>query len=320
MFLIIKPLIISFIATIILGPIVIPVLKRLKFGQNVRNDGPSSHLSKAGTPTMGGVIFLAGITISGLITSFRNPEGILVLSILLGFGLIGFIDDFLKIALHRPMGLKAREKLAGQILIALLLAFLAVSTLGRGTDLIIPFSSTTIELGMPWYILFCILAVVGAANAVNLTDGLDGLASGVTAVASIAFTIIAIMLDKAGVASIMAAVAGGCLGFLVFNRYPAKVFMGDTGSLALGGALGAAAVLTRSELFLVIIGLIYVLEALSVMIQVFSFQVFGRRVFRMSPLHHHFELGGWSENKIVAAFVAVTIFFSLLGIGGFILR
>lgn len=319
-FSILKPIIIAFLATIIIGPLAIPILKRLKFGQNVRNDGPASHLSKSGTPTMGGIIFLAGITLAGLLTVPRNPEGVLVLAVLLGFGMIGFIDDFLKIALHRPMGLKAREKLAGQILIALLLAFLAVSTLGRGTDLIIPFSSKTIELGTTWYIFFCIFAVVGVANAVNLTDGLDGLASGVTVVTSAAFAIIAIVLHQTGVASIMAAVTGGCLAFLFFNRYPAKVFMGDTGSLALGGALGAAAVLTRSELFLVIIGFIYVLETVSVIIQVFSFQVFGRRVFRMSPLHHHFELGGWSENRIVITFVAATICFSLIGIVGFIYR
>ncbi len=319
-FSIIKAIVFSFLATVIIGPIVIPVLKRLKFGQNVRNDGPASHLSKAGTPTMGGIIFLLGITFVGLAVTHRYPEGILILAIMLGFGLIGYIDDFLKIALHRPLGLRAREKLTGQVLMAVILAFLAVYTLGRGTHLAVPFSSATFEMGIPLYIIFCIIVVVGAANAVNLTDGLDGLASGITVFTSLAYVIIALVANMSGIALIMAAVAGGCLGFLVFNRHPAKVFMGDTGSLALGGALGAAAVLTRSELFLLIIGIVYVVETLSVIIQVFSFQVFGRRVFKMSPLHHHFELSGWNENRIVLTALTVTIIFSGLGIMGFIFR
>ncbi|MCL6610764.1 MAG: phospho-N-acetylmuramoyl-pentapeptide-transferase [Peptococcaceae bacterium] len=311
-----KSLLLSFIITALLGPIAIPALRRLKFGQHVRDDGPASHLSKAGTPTMGGIFFLAGIAVAGVFMAARFPEGVLLLATLLGFGLIGFIDDFLKIALRRPLGLRAREKLAGQFLIAALLAFLAVSTLGRGTDVVIPFSLKTVELGMSAYMVFAMVTVVAAANAVNLTDGLDGLAAGVTAVVSLAFVVVALVLNRAGVALIMAAVAGGCLGFLLFNRHPARVFMGDTGSLALGGALGAAAVLTRSELFLLIIGGVYVLETLSVMVQVFSFQVFGRRVLRMSPLHHHFELGNWSENRIVVTFVGATVLFSVIGVAG----
>lgn len=318
-----KALILSFIVTALLGPFVIPMLRRLKFGQNVRDDGPASHLAKMGTPTMGGIMFLIGILTAGLLTAAKYPEGVLVLATALGFGLIGFVDDFLKIALARPLGLRAREKLLGQFIIAALLALLAVSTLGRGTDVVIPFSGLfaspdkSIELGMGAFMLFAVLVIVGAANAVNLTDGLDGLASGVTVVTSLAFVPVALMLNKTGVALMMAAVAGGCLGFLLYNRHPARVFMGDTGSLALGGALGAAAVLTRSELFLFIIGGIYVLETLSVIVQVFSFQVFHRRVLRMSPLHHHFELGNWSENRIVVTFVAATFLFSLIGIAGF---
>jgi len=312
-----KALLISFLVTAVVAPFAIPALRRLKFGQNIRSEGPARHFAKAGTPTMGGLIFLAGIAAAGLFTAARYPEGVLVLATTLGFGLVGFLDDFLKVALARPMGLRAREKLAGQILVAALLVLLAVSTLGRGTDLVVPFSLGSIELGMGLYIVFAVLVVVGVANAVNLTDGLDGLASGVTVVASLALAVIALIMHRSGVALMMAAVAGGCLGFLIYNRHPARVFMGDTGSLALGGALGAAAVLTRSELFLVIIGGIYVLETLSVMIQVFSFQVFGRRVFRMSPLHHHYELGGWSENRIVLTFVAATIALSLIGIIGF---
>lgn len=317
-----KAILISFLITALLGPLVIPVLKRLNFGQNVRSDGPASHLSKKGTPTMGGIIFLVGILVAGLLLASSYPEGVLVLATALGFGLIGFIDDFLKIALARPLGLKAREKLIGQVLISALVALLAVSTLGRGTDIVIPFSgllglsANSIELGMGFFIVFAVVVVVGAANAVNLTDGLDGLAASVTAIASLAFVVVALVLDKPGVALLMAAVAGGCLGFYIYNRHPARVFMGDTGSLALGGALGAAAVLTRSELFLLIIGGIYVVETLSVIVQVFSFQVFKRRIFRMSPLHHHFELENWSEKRIVAVFVSVTVLFAFIGIAG----
>lgn len=313
----------SFVVTFLLAPFVIPALIKLKFGQNVRSDGPARHLSKRGTPTMGGVVFLAGITVAGLFYALKYPEGILVIATILGYGLIGFLDDFIKIVLKRPLGLRAREKLAGQMLIAALLAVLAVSTLGRGTDVVIPFSGLlsgevkTIELGMWGFTVFAVLVVIGAANGVNLTDGLDGLAAGVTAVTAAAFVIISVLTGKTGVALVMAAVAGGCVGFLVYNHHPARVFMGDTGSLALGGALGAAAILTRSELFLFIIGGIYVLETLSVIAQVFSFQVFHRRVLRMSPLHHHFELGGWSENRIVVSFVTATLLFSMLGIAGF---
>lgn len=315
-----KSLLLSFFITALVGPFAIPALRRLKLGQNIRTDGPARHLSKAGTPTMGGLIFLAGIAVAGVLVASRFPEGVLVLATVLGFGLIGFIDDFLKVALHRPLGLRAREKLVGQFLIAALLVFLAVSTLGRGTDVVVPFSLKTIDLGMGAFMLFAVVVVVGSANAVNLTDGLDGLAAGVTVVTSLAFVAIALVLHKTGVALIMAAVTGGCLGFLLFNRYPARVFMGDTGSLALGGALGAAAVITRSELFLLVIGGIYVLETLSVVVQVFSFQVFGRRVLRMSPLHHHFELGHWTENRIVAAFIGASVIFSIIGIAGLALK
>jgi phospho-N-acetylmuramoyl-pentapeptide-transferase len=318
-----KSILASFAVTALFGLLAVPVLKRLKFGQNVRSDGPASHLSKRGTPTMGGVIFLAGILPAGLLFAGGYPEGVLVLATTLGFGLIGFIDDFLKVALARPLGLRAREKLAGQVLIAALLAVLAISTLGRGTDVVIPFSGwfgpgiKTVELGVGAFTVFAVLVIISTANAVNLTDGLDGLAAGVTVVTSLAFVVIGLMMDKDGVALVMAAVAGGCLGFLLYNRYPARVFMGDTGSLALGGALGAAAVLTRSELFLFIVGGIYVLETLSVMVQVFSFQVFHRRLLRMSPLHHHFELGNWSENRIVATFVSAAVIFALIGMAAF---
>lgn len=316
-----KSFIISLIITLILGPFTIPLLRRLKFGQNIRDDGPARHMQKAGTPTMGGIMFLAGI-ITATLWLTRQIEALLVLVAIIGFGLIGLLDDFLKVAFKRSLGLRAREKLFGQIALSGLVASVAVTYLGRGTAVSVPFSGLFsagglyLELGLWLYLAFSILVIVGTANAINLTDGLDGLAAGVTAAVAAAFVVIGLLAGKAGVSAVMAAMAGGCLGFLAYNRHPARVFMGDTGSLALGGGLGAAAVVTGSELFLLIIGGIYVIEALSVIIQVFSFQVFGRRVFRMSPLHHHFELGGWSENKVVITFWAVSVFLALIGLAG----
>lgn len=318
----------AFFITAILGPVLIPMLRRLKFGQNVRDDGPSSHLQKTGTPTMGGVMFIIGIAIAGF-TLLRGGipltgvnEGLVVLVVMLGFGLIGFLDDFIKIGMKRSLGLRAMEKLLGQIILSLGLAVVAVSILGRGTDVVIPFSGFLVEnglrydLGVVGFLIFTLMVVVGTTNAVNLTDGLDGLAAGTTIVAALPFIAIALIVDKTGVALVLAAVVGGCLGFLIYNRYPAKVFMGDTGSLALGGALAAAAVLTRSEIFLVIVGGVFVLEALSVIIQVISFKATGKRVFRMSPLHHHFELGGWSETRVVLTFWMMGAVFGALGLAG----
>lgn len=316
---IIKAGLLALAVTAIMCPVAIPALRRLKFGQHVRDDGPARHLQKTGTPTMGGVVFLAGILLAGLLFARDYPGGLLVLGITITYGLIGLLDDFLKVALERSLGLRAREKLLGQVLLAGLLATLAVSH-GRGTDLVVPFSGyfvsggISLELGLGLYLAFAVFIVVGFANAVNLTDGLDGLAAGTTAIAAATFVAIALWADSPGVAVVMAAVAGGCVGFLFYNRYPARLFMGDTGSLALGGALGAAAVVTRTELLLVLIGGIYVLEVLSVMAQVFSFKVFGRRVLRMSPLHHHFELGGWGEERVVHTFWAAALGFALLGV------
>jgi len=309
--------------TLALGPIFIPLLRRLKFGQNIRSDGPSRHLSKAGTPTMGGVIFIIGVLAAGLFLGRQDRDALAVLAITFGFGVIGFLDDFIKVALKRSLGLRAREKLLGQMLLAALLGVLSINVLGGATDIAVPFSSmlaghnVTLELGTWLYIAFVVLVAVGTSNAVNLTDGLDGLAAGVTVVAASAFVVIGALTGRMGVALVMAAVVGGCLGFLFYNRYPARVFMGDTGSLALGGALSAAAVITGTELFLLLIGGIYVLEAVSVMLQVFSFQVFGRRIFLMSPLHHHFELVGWSEQRVVYTFWLVALFFAALGLYGF---
>ena len=282
------------------GPLVIPALRTLKFGQSIRQEGPQRHYAKSGTPTMGGVIILAALTISTLFFAGGSAEIWLCLFITLGHGLIGFLDDFIKVALKRSLGLRAREKLLGQIIMSFALAYYVSTVLGLGTDIWIPFAGT-FDLG-PFYYVLIFFVLVGSTNAVNLTDGLDGLAAGTTTVAALAYMAISLMVQKEALAIFSAALAGACVGFLKYNAYPAKVFMGDTGSLALGGALATVAVLTKTELLLVVVGGVFVAEALSVIIQVISFKTTGKRVFRMSPVHHHFELAGWAETKVVKTF------------------
>ncbi|VBB06222.1 phospho-n-acetylmuramoyl-pentapeptide-transferasesignature 1 [Lucifera butyrica] len=301
----------AFAVALLAGPLLIPVLKRLKFGQSIRQEGPERHYAKAGTPTMGGVIILTALAIPSILFAGKSPQVWLALFVTLGHGLIGFLDDFIKVVLKRSLGLKARQKLLGQIIMALALAYIATTYFSRGTDLWIPFWGIQIDLGIGYYILI-FLVLVGTTNAVNLTDGLDGLAAGTTTLAAAAYTLIAVSFAKPELAVFCAALAGACLGFLRYNAYPAKIFMGDTGSLALGGALAAVAVMTKTELLLIIVGGVFVLEALSVIIQVISFKLTGQRVFRMSPIHHHFELSGWSETKVVKAFwLAGTVFAAL---------
>ncbi|MEW6171466.1 MAG: phospho-N-acetylmuramoyl-pentapeptide-transferase [Bacillota bacterium] len=313
---------ISFLVTVVAGLFLIPVLRRLKVGQLVRNDGPARHFSKAGTPTMGGVIFLLGITFTALSFSQGNKEALALLFVTLCFGLVGFLDDFLKVVRNRSLGLRAREKLLVQVVVSFGLALFAVFIAGRGTDFTVPFSGLFrdggihLDYGFGFFAVFTVLFVTGMANAVNLTDGLDGLAAGLTVIAASVYVFFALVVDKIGLAVDLSAVAGGCLGFLVYNRHPARVFMGDTGSLALGGALGTAAVLTRSEPFLLIVGIVFVFEVLSVVIQVISFQLTGKRVFRMSPIHHHFELCGWSENRVVLSFWLAGLVSGLVGLSG----
>lgn len=316
----------TLLITLVLGPFLIPVLRILKFGQQIRQEGPQGHFKKAGTPTMGGIIFLVGI-IAGAILMSEKPTSLEMVTLVgttLGFGLLGFMDDFIKVVMRRSLGLRAYQKLIGQFGLALILSLLAVKGLGRGTDVQIPFTTIHLELGLFYYPLAAFI-IVWITNAVNLTDGLDGLAAGTTMIAGLAYVVIALLAAFQGggvtilahdsdLAVFAAAVVGGSLGFLRFNAYPARVFMGDTGSLALGGALAGLAVLTKSELVLIILGGIYVMEALSVIIQVISFQTTGKRVFRMSPLHHHFELGGWSEWKVVLVFWSVAIICGVLGI------
>lgn len=286
---------------LLLGPVVIPELNKLHCGQNIRGEGPKSHQKKSGTPTMGGLIILAGITLGTLAGAGTTPAALLALFVVLGHGAIGFLDDYIKVVKKRNLGLRAREKLAGQLIMAAAVTFIGNRWIGLSTELWLPFITATVDLGVFYYILV-FFVLVGTTNAVNLTDGLDGLATGTVAVAAVTYAIVCVSLGKAALAAFCAATAAAAVAFLRFNAHPARVFMGDTGSLALGGALAAAAILTKTELLLIVIGGVFVVEALSVIIQVISFQTTGRRVFRMSPLHHHFELGGWAETKVVRVF------------------
>lgn len=299
---------------IMLAPICIPILHRLKFGQSIRAEGPKSHLAKSGTPTMGGIFLIAGIVAATLIQAQWNAEIFLALFILLGHFILGFIDDYLKVVRKHNQGLLARYKLAGQILIAVVTTLVASELLIDFSPTIwIPVADVTIDAGS-FYLLFLLIVIVGASNAVNLTDGLDGLASGCMAIAASCYAVICILTGHEDLAIFCAATVGACIGFLKFNFHPAKVFMGDTGSLALGGAFAAVGILTRTEILLAVIGFVFVCEALSVILQVISFQTTGKRIFRMSPLHHHFELGGWSEIKVVFVFWTVGLIAGVVGL------
>lgn len=295
------------------GPIAIPILHKLKFGQSIRTEGPASHQAKSGTPTMGGIFLIAGIVIATLIRAQWTAEILLAVFILLGHFLLGFLDDYIKVVKKRNLGLKARQKLAGQIFISIVTIFIATEELGIQTTLWIPVIGETWDLGIFYYVLV-LFVIVGASNAVNLTDGLDGLASGNMAIAASCYGVICLITNHHNLAIFCAAIVGACIGFLKFNFHPAKVFMGDTGSLALGGAFAALGILTHTELLLVAVGFVFVCEALSVIIQVISFQTTGKRVFRMSPIHHHFELGGWNEIKVVTVFWTVGLIAGIVGL------
>ncbi|MDU3582453.1 phospho-N-acetylmuramoyl-pentapeptide-transferase [Clostridium butyricum] len=309
---ILAPLVISFIFSLILGPIFIPILHKLKFGQNIRKEGPKSHQKKAGTPTMGGIIFFISVAATILIMgpSFTDPKMIILYSFL-AFGFIGFLDDMLKIIHKDNLGLKA-----GQKMILLLIFSVALAVYGYkniGTDILIPLGSGfKLNLGL-LYIPFIIIYYAAVTNAVNLTDGIDGLATSVTIIVLTFFTIVAFKTGQKDVAIFSIALCGALLGFLKYNAFPAKVFMGDTGSLALGGAVGTIALMLKMELWVVIVGLMYVVETLSVIIQVTSFKMTGKRVFKMAPIHHHFEQCGWSEVKIVTVFSLVTAVLCIIG-------
>lgn len=310
-------LIVAFAISVILSPMLIPALHRLKFGQSIREEGPKSHMKKAGTPTMGGMIFLIAIILTTLIIGagkgLISTESVTLLIVLVGFGIVGFLDDGLKVFFKRNLGLTSLQKLLLQIVISVVAYFLIANAGGFENELHIPFTNFDLHLG--WvYVLFMIFWLVGFSNAVNLTDGLDGLVSGTGSVAFLAYAIIAVVQEQYDLAVFAFAVTGALLGFLVFNKNPAKVFMGDTGSLALGGALAVLSILTHQELLLLIIGLVFVVETASVMIQVAVFKKTGKRVFKMTPIHHHFELSGWSEWRVVLTFWGVGVIVAVIAV------
>ena len=296
------------------GPLAISYLRRLKVGQSIRAQGPQRHQAKAGTPTMGGVVIILAFTLTTLLLAPKNSFTFLALGFTLGYGLLGFWDDYRKLLYRGTLGLKAREKLLVQFSLAAILCLWIMNRPDLGTRLLLPFSGLELDLG--WlYLPFALLLVVFFTNAVNLTDGLDGLAAGTTAIALLAYIPLALMRGRPELAVFGGAVAGACLAFLWFNSYPAQIFMGDTGSLALGGALASMAFLTKTELWLLLIGGVFVLEGLSVILQVFFFRLTGGRIFRMSPIHHHFELVGWPEPQVVIRFWILGIVLALLGVG-----
>lgn len=309
-------IIMAFLIAALLSPIMIPFLRRLKFGQSIREEGPKSHQKKSGTPTMGGVMILVSILITTLVMTgkFSTPtmETYLLLFVTIGYGIIGFLDDFIKVVMKRNLGLTSRQKLVGQLVVAIIF-FYFLNKMGFSTYIKIPGTEFSIDIGWT-YIILLIFMLVGASNAVNLTDGLDGLLAGTAAISFGAFAILAWNASQYEVAIFSVAVVGAVLGFLVFNAHPAKVFMGDTGSLALGGAIAAVAILLKLEVLLVIIGGVFVIETLSVIIQVISFKTTGKRVFKMSPLHHHYELVGWSEWRVVTTFWFIGLLFACIGI------
>lgn len=308
--------IVSFIICAVSAPVLIPALKRLKFGQSIREAGPESHQKKGGTPTMGGVMIIAGLLITALIMLplfvGYTTEIWLLLLVTVGFGILGFLDDFIKIVMKRNLGLTSIQKLIGQIVIAFIF-FIVLYNGTFDTSVAVPGTEWSLEFGWAYFFLIIVM-LVGASNAVNLTDGLDGLLAGTGTMAFAAYALVAFSLGYMDVGLFAFAVVGSLLGFLIFNKYPAKIFMGDTGSLALGGAIAAVAILTKTELTLIVIGLVFVLETLSVIIQVISYKLRGKKVFKMSPVHHHFELSGWSEWQVVTAFWVVGAAAGLSGV------
>lgn len=295
------------------GPLLIPELHKLKFGQSIREEGPKSHQAKSGTPTMGGIMIILAIVIATVAAAPLTPAVLLALFITLGHFVLGFLDDYIKVVKKRNLGLKAKQKMLGQILIAIVTMIVGTRVLGIDTTIWIPIADINLDIGVGYYFLV-LFVLVGTSNAVNLTDGLDGLASGTVAIASGAYALVCYMTGHFDLAIFCVAMMMACLAFLRFNAHPAKVFMGDTGSLALGGATAAVGILTHTEILLAVIGFVFVCEALSVIIQVISFKTTGKRVFRMSPIHHHFELGGWKETKVVFVFWMVGLVASVVGL------
>ena len=303
----------ALISTLVFAQIGIPLLQRLKAQQSIREDGPQAHLAKAGTPTMGGLFMMLALVITVCIVPPYSVTLWMLLFLTLGHGALGFSDDFIKAVKRRNLGLTAKQKLLGQAVLAIVFCYISIAYAALPTTLWIPLVDITVDLGYAYYVLAFII-ILGTTNAVNLTDGLDGLATGISAIAGAAFAVVGLLVGSLSVTFFGIIVSAVCLGFLYFNANPAKVFMGDTGSLALGGAFAGMAIATKTELLLIVIGFVFVVEALSVILQVASFKTRGVRIFRMSPIHHHFELGGWSERKVVYVFWAVSLVTALLGI------
>lgn len=320
----VKVLFLTFSLTVLLSIVIIPILRKLKVGQMERDDGPRSHLKKQGTPTMGGIIIILSMIIVciGLFIYYtkirleleiaKNIIPLLVASI--GFGIIGFIDDFKKLVLKNTKGISPAAKMIGLLIIAVGYTLYLTNVLKIGTDIYIPFVKTSITFPIWIYIPFSIAVMLATTNAINLTDGIDGLSSSVTTIILTCLTVIAIIFNLKEVTLFGSALSGACLGFLLFNLYPSKVMMGDTGSLMLGGAVAAMALYLKMPLLLLIIAIIPILETLSVMIQVAHFKRTGNRIFKMAPLHHHFELSGWKENKVVSVFSIITLIVCIIGL------
>ena len=310
-------ILIAFAANIILCPVIIPYLTKLKFGQNVRNDGPQTHIKKSGTPTMGGIMIILSLMLASLFFLKNNSDALILIFVTISFAIIGFFDDYIKVVKKRSLGLRAYQKIIAQLLVTTVFIYYMMNFSddffgSDSTSIIIPFTDGLfINLGI-FYIPFVYIVMIGTVNAVNLTDGLDGLATGVTALVATFFLFAAWAAGSSSV-PIMGAAVGSLLGFLLFNAYPARVFMGDTGSLALGGLIATVAILLKMPLFIIIVGIIYLVEALSVIIQVFYFKLTGQRFFKMAPIHHSLEISGWSETKVVTYFYVITAIACLVG-------
>lgn len=318
-----KILLISFALSILVSCIIVPMLRRLKLGQIVREEGPRSHLKKQGTPTMGGLIMVIVICIMTLYcyNDYKNNDMLEVASNLLpllfvtvGFGLVGFVDDFKKLVLKNTKGLSPKSKMLGLLIVSVVYTLVLLNYCNIGTEVLIPFTNNSITLPTIIYIVFAIFVMLGTTNAINLTDGVDGLATSITSIIIACLTVVSIMIGTTEITVFGSLLVGACLGFLLFNLHPAKVFMGDTGSLMLGGAIAGIALYLKMPLLLLIIAIIPIIETISVMMQVMYFKKTGNRIFKMTPIHHHYELSGWGENKIVSVFSIITLIFSILGL------
>ena len=301
----------AFSIVVLVCPVMIPVLHKLKFGQEIREEGPKWHQKKSGTPTMGGIVFIGAVIIA-TVMYWNNLKVLIMLFTAVGFGVIGFIDDYIKVIKKRNLGLKAGEKFFLQAALAIVYVVLSDMLGLMDCSVIIPFTHTAFAMPGYIYIPFTVFVILAVVNSVNLTDGIDGLATSVTIMVTVFFACVAWLMKNAEVFPFALAVIGGCMGFLLFNKHPAKVFMGDTGSLFLGGAVVVMAINMKMHLLILIVGFVYLAETLSVIIQVASFKLTGKRVFKMSPIHHHFEMIGWSEKKIVTVFTVTTILLGIL--------